>query len=275
MSLADDVKSMYTHTKDVYDSLEKLGATLPSEKNLANLVATFDTIPLKTPLPPMYDGDNFLRLTMTDGNHYIVNDMKTAYNILGAGQTFYINSGVIVEETGAAPTSATAKSSAVTKVEVGRKLKVFSGQGDATGTNLGCTQTLSPTYFTALTEIVACPDNVTTFSSHFSPLRTMTSDIVIPSSVTRIGCSNGTTAFFDDLSTKGWNGVLFLMCPPTVFQASSSISSVAIANPFVMFANSAEAATIKISGDYAKEWQQAFPNGSTTDNRYHRNLVIV
>lgn len=275
MTLADDIQSMYDNTKDVYDSLEQLMATMPSEKNLANMGVTIGTLPLKTPLPPMYDGDNFLRLTMADGTHLIVNNAKTAYTILAASRTFYINSGVIVEETGAAPTSSTAASADVTKVEVGKKLTIFSGQSDNTGTNLGCAQTLYPTYFTNLTEIIACPDNVTVFSSQFSPKSTMISDIVIPSSVTRIGCPNISSNFFNDLLTKGWTGILFLMCPPTVFKSSGDIATISGANPFVIRANSLEEAAIKISGDYAEEWSAAFPNGSSTDGKYHRNLVIV
>lgn len=46
MTLADDVKSMYKHTKDVYDSLELLGATLPEDKNLENLASAFESVPM-------------------------------------------------------------------------------------------------------------------------------------------------------------------------------------------------------------------------------------
>lgn len=46
MTLADDVKSMYKHTKDVYDSLELLGATLPEDKNLENLASAFESVPV-------------------------------------------------------------------------------------------------------------------------------------------------------------------------------------------------------------------------------------
>lgn len=54
MSLADDVNSMFKHTKDVYDSLEALGATMPTNKNLENLGTAFDSLSLK----PSYDPEN-------------------------------------------------------------------------------------------------------------------------------------------------------------------------------------------------------------------------
>lgn len=54
MTLADDIKSMYKHTNDVYDSLAAIGVTLPENKNLENLADTFASINLKPP----YDPDN-------------------------------------------------------------------------------------------------------------------------------------------------------------------------------------------------------------------------
>lgn len=47
MSLATDIKSMYNHTKEVYNSLKVLGSTLPEDKNLENLVPCFDSLPVK------------------------------------------------------------------------------------------------------------------------------------------------------------------------------------------------------------------------------------
>lgn len=44
MSLADDIVSMYTNTREAYNALEELGATMPEQKNLENLTATIDTL---------------------------------------------------------------------------------------------------------------------------------------------------------------------------------------------------------------------------------------
>lgn len=52
MTLADDIQSMYDNTKDVYDGLALAKATMPAQKNLAGLVATIETIPVRLPDVP-------------------------------------------------------------------------------------------------------------------------------------------------------------------------------------------------------------------------------
>lgn len=62
MSLENDIKSIHTHVKNVYDSLELLGATLPQDKNIENLAGAIETIPLSAgtgdwdPENPTLDG---------------------------------------------------------------------------------------------------------------------------------------------------------------------------------------------------------------------------
>lgn len=50
MSLADVIRSMFTNTKEAYDALEELGATMPEERNLENLAFAIDS--LGTPVVP-------------------------------------------------------------------------------------------------------------------------------------------------------------------------------------------------------------------------------
>lgn len=47
MTLASDINSMYAHTKQTYDSLEALGASMPEDKNLENLATAFDSLPIE------------------------------------------------------------------------------------------------------------------------------------------------------------------------------------------------------------------------------------
>lgn len=72
MSLADDVKSMYKHTKDVYDAIELLDGTVPENKNLENLVGAFDTLPVISQIPDKPDLSQVLTKSDLDDIQAIV-----------------------------------------------------------------------------------------------------------------------------------------------------------------------------------------------------------
>lgn len=72
MTLATEVKSMYNHTKEVYDSLETLGATMPENKNLENLVATLNNVPVIPTVPDAPDLSQVLDKSALDDIQAIV-----------------------------------------------------------------------------------------------------------------------------------------------------------------------------------------------------------
>lgn len=103
MTLATDISSMYNHTKEVYDSLETLGATIPENKNLENLATAFDSLPTTPPYDPANPTLDGLKAALDAGDYAafpVGTEIPDVYNNSTAFNWIVAHYGIAEKEDG-------------------------------------------------------------------------------------------------------------------------------------------------------------------------------
>lgn len=94
MSIASTIQSMQTNVENAYDALEDKGATIPANKNIANLVDAITSIPAGSGLEKYHitqtiDGNN-CTLAIVDYNSQSTDNYLVGVVVAGDNQKIYI-----------------------------------------------------------------------------------------------------------------------------------------------------------------------------------------
>lgn len=95
MSIASTIQSMQTNVENAYDALEDKGATIPANKNIANLADAITSIPTgsggleKYHITQTIDGNN-CTLAIIDYNSQSTDNYLVGVVVAGDNQKIYI-----------------------------------------------------------------------------------------------------------------------------------------------------------------------------------------